>query len=270
LKPIEWLSQNYQWFLSGLGLSIFSVAIGFLGYWYKARSESKKKNKLNLSESITKFDLPRNDTFGHEAISVSYNSKSYENLVHYYATAENIGLTSIQNQNIFIELPDDFSVVSSKTTTSSKAIGLSANSSVDGSELSYVIDRLEPGEYVSISILGDTCSPEHIKTKPRGVENVEYSSDKKLSSGAPDDIQVALMLLGAFIATGSVPFIGTVLQAVLIMVGSPFISRVIRSMVGNKRQIEGVVSTSAAGTLLDREEQVELSSSEVKVQFVKY
>ncbi len=249
-------------------MTIFSAAIYFLGYWNKVRFESKKKNKLNLSESITKFELPRNDTFGHETISVSYNSRSYDNLVHYYATAENIGLTSIQGQNIFLELPADIIVVSKKATTSSKAIGLSESASADGEGVNYVIDRLEPGESISISFLADTCLSEQIKARPRGVENAEYSNDKRQLLGGSDDIQPAIMLLGAFIATGSVPAFGVFLQAILLMVGSPIISRAIRSVMASKRQVGG------SGSPLDSESgklcQVVSSVGEVKAEYVKH
>lgn len=252
-------------------MTIFGAVIGFFGFWYKARAESKKKNKLNLSEAITTFDLPRNDAFGHETISVSYNSKAYKNLVHYHAVAKNVGLTSIQNQNIFIELPSDFVEVSRKATTSSKAIILSDSASVDGGEITYIVERLEPGEYVSISILVDTCLPEQIKGKPRGVDNVEYSSEKKLMARTPDDIQVAIIVVGALFAVGTVPFIGPILQSVLIFVGAPIFSRAIQSIVSNKKQVEGAAGLSSSfGSQSSEENQSTPSVGEVNAQYVKH
>lgn len=232
------------------------------------RSESKKKNKLNISESITKFELPRNDVFEHETISVSYNSKSYDNLVHYHVAAENIGLTSIQGQNIFLELPAGLIVVSKKTTTSSKAIGLSENASADGEGINYVIDRLEPGEFVSISVLADTCFSDQIKARPRGVENAEYSSGKRQLLGSSDDVQLAIMLLGAFIAVGSVPGMGVFLQAALLMVGAPIFARAIRSVMTSKRQAVGSGSdlNAEAGKLDEKTN----SAGEVKAQYIKH
>ena len=234
---IEWLTGNKEWFFSGLGIFIvtcfFSGVTAIATLWLKGRGERKKRKHLQLTEKTVKFEIPiAEGEIGNDLLSVSYEGKQYKHLCHYTLTALNVGSVAIEDQKLLLSLPEGSVVLEQVVRPTNSFVKIGIERTSDTNEFLYTIDRLEHGDRVVITILTDLAGLEAIHCSPRGVDSIDYSREK---SETTTDLDVFIYFVAAIILAGTVPFIGGILQALVVIAGSSLFVRIAKLYILNKK-----------------------------------
>ncbi len=249
----DWIIQNKEWFLSGAGIFVIGGVFSFLSVlftlWFKSRSEKKKIKRLLLSEKLVKFELPDAEgEIDNSALLVSYRGNEYKHLCHYTISITNAGIGAIETQKLLFSFPNNTSILEFFENASNSSINLRSEKIEKTNDILYSVDRLEPGEKISISMLANSEDSDSIECKPRGVDNIDYIWGKTSSTS---DIEVLVVLLAAFIFVDIVPLIGNVLQGLVILASAPVLVRITESLISQRRSAGNVVNISGGFNVAD-------------------
>jgi hypothetical protein len=124
----------------------------------------------------------------------------------------------------------------------------------------FIFNRMEAGDDVSLCFVFNFASDiEKPKCSLRGVDNIDYvfrGADFKPELDS--DIKYALLLVGAILFADLVPWVGTLLQFLIFILGIPVFTR-LASRIANSNQrpsfnymirIDGNVDAGSEGTVL--------------------
>jgi hypothetical protein len=242
----DWIVQNKQWLFSGAGIlvitTVFSIISIIVTLVIKSRADKKSRKKLQLIEDIVKFELPNaEEQFDSNALSVSYKDESYKHLCHYSVSVKNIGSIAIENQNLLLSIPESGKVIERNTKTCNSSIKVTEQSTSIEKDNLYIIDRLEADEDVTITFLVNLDESHLIKCTPRGVDGIDYSNNKPESS---NDMEALVFLLAVFIMVDMVPFVGSALQALVVIASSPRLIKIALSLLNHQKNRDNVVNIS--------------------------
>ena len=233
----DWITGNKEWFLSGAGIFIvtcfFSSMSAIATLWLKARSERKKRKRLQLTEKLVRFEFPiAQGEIDSSSLSVSYEGEQYKHLCHYTLYALNSGSSAIEGQNLLLSFPGDALIIKQVVRPGNSSIKIDVERMVGSNETLYSIDRLEPGETLLITVLANFAGSNSISCTPRGVDNIDYPRGKP---DAISDIETLVYFVVAFILAGAFPAIGGMLQGVVVFVSAPHLVRMAKEYVASKK-----------------------------------
>ncbi|MDM8546427.1 hypothetical protein QUF61_08020 [Candidatus Venteria ishoeyi] len=224
---MDWIIANKEWLFSGLGLIIFtSIASVFV----KAYFERKKQQRLNITTSLTRFSLPADSAIPKDSLKISYKNKEHENLASYKISICNVGQLGIDDQSIVFLFPKGSVVDSSEKVKFKKleptinTVDLEENTDNPITEMTYLFSRLEPQDLVSISFLLNLKPDEKPECSARGTDAIPTWGQYVEQS----DLEKVFLFISVFILIEIIPgILAPVLQALLILYGAPFLSKVI-------------------------------------------
>jgi hypothetical protein len=78
-----------------------------------------------------------------------------------------------------------------------------------------------------------------IKCTPRGVDAIDYSNSKPTTS---NDMEILIFMLAIFIMFDMLPFIGSVLQSLVVIASAPRLIKIGLSLISNQRNKENMVN----------------------------
>ena len=229
-----WIEQNKDWFLSGAGIFIISSIIGLISslltLYLKIRIDKKKRKLLSVKTKLNKYQIET--TSNGEKLKVFYKERTYDNLCQYIVEIKNEGYIGINDQNILVTLPKDGEVVNLSVNCNSHAIKWEKKTLVctEKQEVLYRFNRLERHDNILISYLLNTDRIDQISIQPRGTDGVDYIFQE---NEPVSDIKLLIIYISLFILAGSLPFIGSAVQAFVLLISSSTIIRVIREFQGN-------------------------------------
>lgn len=247
-----WIFQNKEWFLSGVGIFIITAIFSFFSVLatllFKNRSERKKRKHLQLAEKLVKFELPRAEgKIDNKSLSVSYKGKEYKHLCHYTLLLENSGDSAIENLSLLFSLPLDALILEQIEEVSHSPIKINSEKISDTNDLLYSINRLESRETLLLTILINVEDSSAINCKPRGVDNIDYSWGKASSTS---DIEYLVSFIAAFVVAGALPFLGSVMQGLVVLASAPLLVRMSKTLF-NKKNTGNIVNVSGGINLAD-------------------
>lgn len=240
---INLIEQNKEWIFSGVGISVISSffsAITFVFTWLiKNRIEKKKRKRLQIESITNKLEIPNIEKHqNNDLLNIAYKQKTYKNLCYYSVNLNNTGEKVIENQNLLFCFPDDTIIVENVHKTSNSLINIETNETQNKNEIHVIINRLETNDNVLFSFLINTNEPEKIKYIPRGVDSIDYIKDK---TNNMNDISKLINIVVIFIFLDFVPYISTLLKAILILVSSPIWVRIISTLLDKGYNINNSV-----------------------------
>ena len=228
----EWLGQNKEWLLSGVGVAAVSalagVAFSIITFWINSRRTKKFEKKLTIEINLKQYQIRSEGKT--VDLTVNYAGNTYEDLCEYSVTVSNSGLVAIKRQQLLFKFPFDCSIIKRFKEISSGSIGLGyeALNSIGTIEHLYEFDRLEPSDRVTLIYLCDTDKVSDLSCQPRGVDGVNYlySRSESTSRSEFSDLWIYFSL---FIFLGSIPFIGGMFQGTLVLLAGPTVFRLFRN-----------------------------------------
>lgn len=263
----EWISANRDWVFSGVGVFVVTSLTSLISVsatiWIKNRSENRKRKRLEATTFFHPYALPRNyKGISNADLKVSYKGAPYENLCLYCVDFRNNGRVAIEKQTAVIQVPNRTDIIDSfeKTNSSLLRYEKHESSSNDFLEMVFIFNRMEAGDDVSLCFVFNFASDiEKPKCSLRGVDNIDYvfrGADFKPELDS--DIKYALLLVGAILFADLVPWVGTLLQFLIFILGIPVFTR-LASRIANSNQrpsfnymirIDGNVDAGSEGTVL--------------------
>lgn len=232
-----WIEQNKDWFLSGAGIFVVSSLIGLISslltLYLKIRIDKKKRKLLSVKTKLNEYQIKT--TSDGEKLKVFYKERTYDNLCQYIVEIKNEGYVGINDQNILVTLPKDSEVVNLSVNCNSHAIEWEEKilGCTEKQEILYCFNRLERHDNILISYLLNTEHIEQIGIQPRGTDGVDYIFQE---NEPVSDIKLLIIHISLFILAGSLPFIGSAVQAFVLLISSTIIIRVIREFQKNNNK----------------------------------
>lgn len=243
---MEWIEQNKEWFLSGAGLFLVTSVVSFFSVlftlWLKSRAERKKRKKLRIGTSTTKFSLPTSSLDRKEFandIKVIYEGTEYDNLCIYTVSVCNIGSKAIQNQRIHLVSPANRKVIKTFHEKSLNSIKISKEE--HNGEYIYTFERLETDDCCSISFLMELDNFEKIACEPRGVDDIDYIKSGDVESS---EIEILVYIVAAFVFSDFIPLFGDFLQGMVVLASAPIILKLYKRHFSNSRKSENSLTIS--------------------------
>ncbi|HCG8095794.1 hypothetical protein WOB65_22925 [Vibrio parahaemolyticus] len=242
----NWILQNKDWLFSGAGIfvvtTVFSIISIIVTLVLKSRTDKKARKKLQILEDLVKFELPNADEqFDSKALSVSYKNESYKHLCHYSVSLKNTGSVAIEKQNLLLSIPEAGKIIERNAKACHSSIEIKEQPTSLENDKLYVIDRLEADEEISITLLVNVEDSHLIECTPRGVDGIDYVKNKPTSS---NDMEVLIFLLAVFIMVDMVPFVGSGLQALVVVVSSPRLIKIGLSLLNSQKNRDNVINIS--------------------------
>ena len=232
-----WIEQNKDWFLSGAGIFVVSSLIGLISslltLYLKIRIDKKKRKLLSVKTKLNEYQIKT--TSDGEKLKVFYKERTYDNLCQYIVEIKNEGYVGINDQNILVTLPKDSEVVKLSVNCNSHAIEWEEKilGCTEKQEILYCFNRLERHDNILISYLLNTEHIEQIGIQPRGTDGVDYIFQENEPVA---DIKLLIIHISLFILAGTLPFIGSAVQAFVLLISSTIIIRVIREFQKNNNK----------------------------------
>lgn len=245
---MDWIEQNKQWFLSGAGIFLISSIVSFcsvlLTLWWKAKIEKSKKKKLKISSAATKFQTQTTKDIkgiGHDKLKISYMGREFENLCCFSVKFENIGSCAIENQKIHLVVPADADIVDFFERRKFESIiqTKSEIASEKTTEIIFNYERLEPKDSCVISYLVNIKDISLIKCEPRGVDGISYLKDNDIDTS---DINKLVLYIATFVFANTVPWAGSFIQALLILISAPIIIDIARNYLNFKKINNNIIN----------------------------
>jgi len=231
---MEWIEANKGWFLSGAGLFIISTTMSFLSVlvtlFIKSRSARRRRKILLIQKDLTKFSLPStqaSNTNVMDQVKVAYKGTEYENLCAYHLHLTNRGRPSISNQEIHFLLPLGSTIVDVFIEKSLETMAHTHESFRNEKAIGRILkfDRLEHNDQCSLTFLVDLKNIESIECSPRGPEDVEYIYSEGIENY---EVEKLSFLIAAFVFSGSFPFFGSFIQALIVLAIIPLAAEIYR------------------------------------------
>lgn len=229
----EWLEQNKEWLLSGIGVTIIlssvTVVSSVIAYWINSRKSKKLEKKLNIEINLKQYQIQsKGKTVD---LTVDYEGNTYRNLCEYSVTAYNNGLVAIEKQQILFVFPFDCSMIKRFEEKSSESIRMDCGvfNKTEVIEHLYEFDRLEPADQVTFIYLIDTDKADDFSCKGRGVDGVNYSYSQSEATSRSDFLDL-WVYFSFFVFSGSIPLVGGFFQSAVVLIAGPTVLRLIKSL----------------------------------------
>lgn len=237
----EWIEQNKEWLLSGVGvtivLSVVSIVYSYITYKRNYNERKRLEKKLNIDISLKQYQIrARGKT---SDLTVNYEGNSYKHLCEYSVSIFNNGLVAINQPKLLFAFPFDCLVIKTFDEKSSEFIHMDREvlKGIEKIEHLYEFDRLEPSDRVTIIYLVDTDKADELTCRPRGVDGVNCSySQSGLTSQS--DFAELWNYVSLYILAGTIPFSGRMLQSAVVMKAGPAASRLLRSLAPTDRAVK--------------------------------
>lgn len=237
----DWIQYNKDWFLSGAGIfivsSLIAVASSLLTLYTKFRSDRKSIKILSVHTKLNKYKIE--DSLQKGELAVSYKGKLYDNLCQYLVIVENTGQVAIEGQKLLLKFPPECVKIDFSIKRSSQIIQLEQETypTEDVQEELHSFQRLEPSDKITISYMLNTTDSENIDIQPRGVDGVRYNL--KGYEGI-SELQNLIVFFAIFLVLGIIPFIGELLQALVVLIASKTIIHVLNELYDKDRKKKSV------------------------------
>ncbi len=255
---LQWIEQNRQWFLSGLGIFIAASVISFISVvltlMARRRAERRTRRYADVLTSLTQYELPNAEDNAHledQSISVSYKGTSYDNLCYFSATIRNVGSVAIDSQTLHFEMPSSTTVVESFEKKSRPTLEVSNRmvAGTDQHELIYSIDRLEDNDELTVGLLINCDRVAELSCEPRGVDSIDYNYGTE--TGERPDVEKLILFVACFVFFGFIPFFGACVQAIVVLASANTIVRICNRIPHSKSQSQEVVASISDITVAD-------------------
>lgn len=225
---LNWIEINREWFLSGVGVfavSIFlAVVSSLLTLYIKFRSERKSRREISIQTKLNVYEIEK--SLNHEHLAVSYKGVTYKNLCQYIILVNNSGPVAVDMLSILVTLPKSCKKIDFSASKSSDSLLVSKEqfSSENKTEELHNIKRIEPSDAITFSYILDTEFREKIDIQPRGVDGVRYHM--KGYESIPK-LRQLISYAAIFLFIGAIPFVGTMLQVLVLLAASNTIINVV-------------------------------------------
>lgn len=229
----EWLAQNKEWLLSGVGvtiiLSLVSIVSSFVTYQINSRKSKRLEKKLTIETNLKQYQIRSKGKTAD--LTVYYEGNTYRNLCEYSVTATNHGLVAIEKQKLLFVFPFDCLIIKRFDEKSSESIGMDYEvlKNIEAVEHLYEFDRLEPSDQVTFIYLIDTDKVDDLSCRPRGVDGVNYSYPQS-GSTSRSDFSDLWVYFSFFVFLGSIPLFGGMFQSAVVLLAGPAVFRLFRSL----------------------------------------
>ena len=225
-KIIEITKLVLPWLTGGLAGAI-------LTYILNRKIQNKNRPELTIESTNIQYELDDTNILS-EKLFVSYGSGKYENLACLKYVISNTGNITIDNAIFFIELDSEAEIVANSKKTLPLKNKVIFEKNEDSNIYSWITKEFKPGDISSINILIN--NKKYFKIYWRGIDNVRIidKSDKPFFLDTTNDVSNIIYILIIIFTMGSFPLIGSSLQALLLLLFAPYLTRTITKYFKNK------------------------------------
>jgi hypothetical protein len=235
---LDWLQTVWDIFKTIAPWLTGGVAGAALGYALNQRNARKKLPRLLMRTDRVDYSIPSRDQTLQD-LRVSYEGKSYENLLLFQLDIENVSSRSITSSPFLVKLkplvslPDivslpNFQIIDKSSVV--KPVNRDTKWESMGQEPGVYIwdaEELKPGDSAQLRLLITPAL--NVECTFRGDDDVEViSSERESAASFESDLRNVIAWIAVFILINAIPFLGDVFRAFFLFVSIPYIVRYVQ------------------------------------------